>query len=85
MDPPQGKDRRDQRQNQRRRPHDRPVADRLADPAPLTPQVHSQTRHGGRGLALVEDLSEDWGTTRYAGGKTVWFRIPVASRSLRVG
>ena len=61
------------------------VADRLADAAPLTPQVHSQTRHGGRGLALVADLSDDWGTARYAGGKTVWFRIPVASRSLRVG
>lgn len=58
------------------------VADRLSDPTPLTPQGHSQTRYGGRGLALVADLSADWGTARYAGGKTVWFRIPVAARQL---
>lgn len=61
------------------------VADRVSDPTQLKPQDHSQTRPGGRGLALVADLSKDWGTTTYSGGKTVWFVLPAASRSLKVG
>jgi signal transduction histidine kinase len=36
----------------------------------------SQTRDGGRGLAIVDDLSGEWGADRHmAGGKTVWARI----------
>jgi hypothetical protein len=31
---------------------------------------------GGRGLALVEALSDSWGTDVQAGGKTVWFELP---------
>jgi anti-sigma regulatory factor (Ser/Thr protein kinase) len=49
------------------------VADRLPDSPELMPRPHSQDRPGGRGLALLADLAETWGTTSYAGGKTVWF------------
>ncbi len=31
----------------------------------------------GRGLFLVNHLAERWGTSRVAGGKTVWFSLPV--------
>ena len=30
---------------------------------------------GGRGLALVDALSTDWGVTRTGVGKTVWFEL----------
>lgn len=61
------------------------VADRVADTAVLTPQAQSRTRPGGRGLALVSDLSQQWGTTVYSGGKSVWFSLPVAAQALKVG
>ena len=49
------------------------VADRRADSPELTPRPFTPDRPGGRGLALVADLAESWGTTAYAAGKTVWF------------
>ena len=49
------------------------VADQLPDGPELSPRPPSPDRPGGRGLALVADLSEAWGTTAYAAGKTVWF------------
>jgi serine/threonine-protein kinase RsbW len=33
------------------------------------------TAASGRGLALVEALSSDWGTHIVPGGKTVWFEV----------
>jgi anti-sigma regulatory factor (Ser/Thr protein kinase) len=30
---------------------------------------------GGRGLAIVERLSDVWGVEAHVGGKTVWFRL----------
>jgi len=27
---------------------------------------------GGRGLHIIDDLADDWGTTRHEHGKTVW-------------
>ncbi len=33
------------------------------------------TAPSGRGLALVEALSSDWGTTNRPDGKTVWFEV----------
>ena len=33
------------------------------------------TAPSGRGLALVEALSSDWGTHIVPGGKTVWFEV----------
>ena len=60
------------------------VADRLAESPALSPRAHSHDRPGGRGLALVEDLADTWGTTTYTGGKTVWFVLQTAGdRSLR--
>ena len=53
------------------------VSDRLAEDVALTPRDHSPDRPGGRGLALVSDLAETWGTTTYTGGKTVWFVLLV--------
>ena len=53
------------------------VADRMPD-VDLRPRDHSRDRPGGRGLALVADLSEQWGTVAVAGGKTVWFSLPLA-------
>jgi anti-sigma regulatory factor (Ser/Thr protein kinase) len=61
------------------------VGDRLAGAGEITPRGHSQDRPGGRGLALVADLSDDWGTESYSGGKTVWFTMPVADRPVSVG
>lgn len=52
------------------------VADRMPDVPPAR-RDHSRDRPGGRGLALVDDLSEQWGTTTFTGGKTVWFTLPV--------
>lgn len=59
------------------------VGDRLPG-GPLTPRSHSRDRPGGRGLALVADLSEHWGTASTSGGKTVWFTLPVAVRAVSV-
>jgi sigma-B regulation protein RsbU (phosphoserine phosphatase) len=62
------------------------VADRLAESPTLSPSAHSHDRPGGRGLALVEDLADTWGTTTYTGGKTVWFVLQTAGdRSLTTG
>jgi anti-sigma regulatory factor (Ser/Thr protein kinase) len=55
------------------------VADRMPGSEPLTPRDHSGDRPGGRGLALVADLSDDWGTTSFTGGKTVWFTMPLTT------
>jgi anti-sigma regulatory factor (Ser/Thr protein kinase) len=60
------------------------VADRLPESPALSPRAHSHDRPGGRGLALVEDLADTWGTTTYTGGKTVWFALQTATdRSVR--
>ena len=62
------------------------VADRVNEGPDLVPLGQSRDRFGGRGLALVADLAEAWGTTRYTGGKTVWFltrTIPDPERRAR--
>jgi anti-sigma regulatory factor (Ser/Thr protein kinase) len=62
------------------------VADRVPESPALTARAHSHDRPGGRGLALVEDLADTWGTTTYPGGKTVWFVLQtLGDRSLRTG
>jgi anti-sigma regulatory factor (Ser/Thr protein kinase) len=43
----------------------------------LEPRHWSKDRPGGRGLALVADLSDAWGTRTHSGGKAVWFVLPV--------
>jgi anti-sigma regulatory factor (Ser/Thr protein kinase) len=32
---------------------------------------------GGRGIALIDDIAEDWGVAMLANGKQVWFRLSV--------
>lgn len=61
------------------------VADRVASREGVRPQTPSATRLGGRGLALVADLSQDWGTTTYADGKTIWFVLDRSGESRRAG
>jgi len=61
-----------------RREHDQ-VKVKVCDRSPVIPRprrfgVESAT---GRGLALVEQLSADWGVQREAGGKCVWFTLSV--------
>ncbi len=49
----------------------------VSDSGGGTPTVgHPEpTAASGRGLALVEALSSDWGTSSRPGGKTVWFEV----------
>lgn len=42
------------------------------------PRDADSAAEGGRGLALVDLISTDWGTDRDPEGKTVWFRLDVA-------
>lgn len=39
------------------------------------PRSADADAEGGRGLALVDALSDSWGTDFTASGKTVWFQI----------
>ncbi|WP_330284496.1 SpoIIE family protein phosphatase [Streptomyces sp. NBC_00588] len=48
--------------------------------APAKPVIVDWESTGGRGLLLVEALSEDFGTTPVAGGKQVWSEIVVPHR-----
>jgi DNA-binding NarL/FixJ family response regulator len=43
---------------------------------PLQPRDAELQSESGRGLALVETLSSNWGVIRRSGGKTVWFEVP---------
>jgi anti-sigma regulatory factor (Ser/Thr protein kinase) len=54
------------------------VGDRVPADGGLEPRSWSRDRPGGRGLALVADLSDRWGTRTHSGGKSVWFVLPLA-------
>ena len=43
------------------------------DPQMLSPGPQEPS---GRGLLIVESMSEDWGVRRSGAGKTVWFTLP---------
>ena len=47
------------------------------------PQRPDDTSTGGRGLFLVEALSDDWGVAERMDGKEVWFRIAAPPGSRR--
>ena len=54
------------------------------------PRSYGDTASTGRGLRLVEDLSDEWGVNVRNTGKTVWFRVSgahhgPAGRQLRQG
>ena len=55
------------------------VDDRVPAEQGLEPRSWSRDRPGGRGLALVADLSDQWGTRTHSGGKSVWFVLPLTS------
>jgi len=46
----------------------------------LTPASALTTPECGRGLLIVEALSDSWGVTPVGKGKQVWFRRPVAAQ-----
>ncbi len=52
----------------------------LRPPAPADPGADAEN---GRGLLLVEALSERWGHFGYDGGKVVWARLLGAGFSVR--
>jgi hypothetical protein len=49
----------------------------VSDGSPVLPRRkhYSATSGTGRGLALVDSLSHDWGAERSGSGKTVWFEL----------
>lgn len=51
------------------------VSDRDARSPRPRPQRPDATAVGGRGLMLVELLSDDWGVAERMDGKEVWFRV----------
>ncbi|WP_344889736.1 ATP-binding protein [Nonomuraea antimicrobica] len=50
------------------------VTDGGSDRAPCVCRTSMQSTHG-RGLPLIEALSDRWGFTREAGATTVWFEL----------
>lgn len=43
---------------------------------PPDPSPNTHLAEGGRGIAMLESLSEDWGVTHTSHGKWVWCRLP---------
>ena len=43
-----------------------------------TRRRYETTAGTGRGLMLLEELVDDWGVSRHADGKTVWFHLPTS-------
>ena len=52
-----------------------------ANPIPPTPLVTDPHDESGRGMALVELFSDEWGVVATHGGKQVWFRFNPARTS----
>lgn len=48
-----------------------------SDSPPVSPRTHADLDVHGRGLHIVESLSEHWGWTRSPAGKTVWAMLPI--------
>ncbi|MFF8024439.1 ATP-binding protein [Streptomyces sp. NPDC007896] len=51
------------------------VTDQFDSP-PVCPRTDAPLEVHGRGLRIVEELSEHWGWTRSRAGKTVWAMLP---------
>ena len=56
---------------------------RVTDDGPGLPAVRSTAPQEptGRGLRVVESLSDDWGIQTTGSGKTVWFRLHVGTET----
>jgi anti-sigma regulatory factor (Ser/Thr protein kinase) len=58
----------------------------LDDPSTQLPAVHhpdSADEHG-RGVLLVDQLSDAWGAEAHESGKTVWFELDVSTATAEV-
>jgi anti-sigma regulatory factor (Ser/Thr protein kinase) len=53
------------------------VTDTMPEAAPQVVATDDPTVVGGRGMAIVEALSVEWGTAVLPEGKQVWFRLEV--------
>ncbi len=51
----------------------------VRDDSPVAPRRrrYASDAATGRGIALVEHLSSDWGSERVGEGKRVWFELPI--------
>ncbi|GAA0632047.1 hypothetical protein GCM10009535_04610 [Streptomyces thermocarboxydovorans] len=58
------------------------VSDVRGERRPVLARSHRPLADGGRGLALVAALAEEWGVAERPGapGKTVWAAVPTGSR-----
>ncbi|MGW2184023.1 ATP-binding protein [Streptomyces sp. NPDC001732] len=50
------------------------------EPARPARNAVAPDEEGGRGVELLDLLADDWGSTRTATGKTVWFELQVEDR-----
>jgi anti-sigma regulatory factor (Ser/Thr protein kinase) len=50
----------------------------VVDNSTALPHMRASTMQGGRGLRLVDQLCEAWGTTDHPSGKRVWARLKPA-------
>ncbi|MGW7194921.1 ATP-binding protein [Streptomyces chryseus] len=57
------------------------VADRCPRPVRTRGAEGDELAEGGRGLMLVEAVTDRWGAVPVPGGKTVWFECDVKPRS----
>lgn len=60
----------------------RTLGGEVSDVNPVPPQVRTDPvtdDTGGRGLLLVDNLSQAWGVDRRPHGKTIWFKIAAAA------
>jgi anti-sigma regulatory factor (Ser/Thr protein kinase) len=48
----------------------------VADRSARRPQRRAADETGGRGLAIVEAMADDWGVEAHGDGKAVWARLP---------
>ena len=57
--------------------HERSVTVRVADGSAVLPEVQEPDADadGGRGLLIIEALSDAWGVEDHPGGKRVWVRL----------
>ncbi|MDQ2649406.1 MAG: ATP-binding protein [Actinomycetota bacterium] len=53
------------------------------DPTPPVRRRPQPTRPGGRGIVILEELSNHWGVRPTGAGKSVWFELDRAAVSVR--
>jgi anti-sigma regulatory factor (Ser/Thr protein kinase) len=55
----------------------------VGDPSDQQPQLRiaGDDEPSGRGLKIVDAMSDDWGVERGARGKTVWAHVPLQRRA----